>query len=294
MAHPLQDDEEDRLEARMYQRLGREHGVTDITCPKCLHYRLRKAAPRLELPLSFGFSFGIHRFDWLKERMDSYARGGHRTWVTPADLEQLLHQSGHDPNHLDHIPAEAREQPIYIMHVAVPDVGTVPVICDGQHRATLALREGRALGAIVLPEHIEPKCRAQPGDWQARADICQAAGLLTWEMEIQYAVMRRGTKVIFGRIVHLAGVMDDATALFQPAVNGEKLGRGAEKLAPKGQGTALLTGDIAAYDEVSRKARFASHMSAGGKLVPAVPLRRSSLAPNPEMREVPPPARKHA
>jgi hypothetical protein len=291
MTTPITTPEEDRLEALMYQRLGREHGITDTTCPKCLHYRLRKVAPQLQLPLLFGFAFGPYSFNWLKARMDSYARGAPRVWIPHHDLETLLHQSNHEPTHLDHLPPGARNEPIFLMHVKIPEVGVVPVISDGQHRATLALHEGHNIGAIILSEHIEPRCRATEADILEQMEIAQRNGMLTYEVPVQYAVMRRGKRVVFGRIVALPEISDGDIAYFQPARNAQALERQAAALVPAGDGSVMLA-EVDMYAALSRKAKFASHMSIGpSQLAQAIPITRQQIMPGAKMLEVPPPGR---
>lgn len=280
MTHPMHDEKEDAIERAMYQRLGREHGITDTTCPKCLHYRLRRVAPQLELPLSFGYTLGPHTFHWLKERMDAYAKAAPRIRLRWQDAQPLLQQSGHDPAHLDHIPAEARLHAVYVMHVQIPGVGDVPVIADGQHRTTLAVRERRDLVAIVLGSHIEPRCRVTASDERQREAIAQEHGLLTWEIPIQYAVYRRDAQVVFGRMVMTQGAARDDPAFFEAAQNAPALARTAATLAPR-QGPTLLRGLIAGYATLSRQARFLGEIRLQGQRVPVRPLTRDQIDANP-------------
>lgn len=282
MTHPMHDDEEDAIERAMYQRLGREHGLTHTACPKCLHHDLRRVAPQLQLPLSFGYQLGPHFFHWLKDKMDAYAKGAPQVRLPWKDAELCLQQSGHDPAHLPHIPPAARAHPIYLMHVTIPSVGIVPVIADGQHRATLAVRARHDLTAILLSARIEPRCRTTEADERHQLELGQENGLLVWEIPVQYAVLRQRQRVVFGRIVGLTGQGPRDTGFFQGATNAASLALGAAALAPA-EGPTLLRGPIAVYDALARRARFTPHLRVEGRTAAVQPLLRSQVDPRPRL-----------
>ncbi|RRR75482.1 MAG: hypothetical protein EI684_04565 [Candidatus Viridilinea halotolerans] len=254
---------------RFYQRLAQEIGRTDVTCSKCLTHHL--ATLGILMPEAFTFRVGTHACTWAKAKMDAFAQNRPVRRLPWANLESLLAGCSHDPQHLTHLPPHVRMQPAYLMEVSIVSSGVrTAVIADGQHRATLALREGRDLPVIHLPASLEPRCRTDDRDAQQIADALQGCGLFTYELQVIYALSRTGSGVCLGRFVQSADFAREA--FFQPARNASVLHDQVRMLVPSPGASILMPDDLPRYVLLSRAARFDCTMAVAGQIRPVTPI----------------------
>jgi hypothetical protein len=146
-----------------------------VICNKCNAARQMHAQAALTHGIISGESYSFTMTDpdqeivWSLDVARGYIRAGLvpimeldpdalKSWIdTYADVDEA---------HLDHIPLESIYVPGILIAIAtaptVDDpIEIFPILLDGTHRATRALREGRPFFAYVLNEPQQRDCRVQ-------------------------------------------------------------------------------------------------------------------------------------
>jgi hypothetical protein len=138
----------DQQAERLYRRLLARLGLGHVTCMACA---------RALLPPPFNWESYTYTatsgqsWTWdiaCARALVAGRSGAERLMLEPAEVESWLAGHGHvDERHLGHIPAEQLEEPV--LFAPVPD-GQGHVMIDGSHRATVRIRSGLPVHALLL------------------------------------------------------------------------------------------------------------------------------------------------
>ena len=148
MANALPPASSDDDAERLFRALLKKVGLGHVTCVACA---------RALLPAPFNWESFTYTattgqtWTWDIDTARAFSRdrsASHLVVLDPADLSDILRkQCRVDEAHLAHIPGEKLDEPLLL--APVPD-GQGHALIDGSHRATLRLRAGLVVQAVLL------------------------------------------------------------------------------------------------------------------------------------------------